>query len=654
MSAAHDSSVNIARKAATRGIPAMALTLATSLIPVVLPVAGPPADLQEIFAEAAEEHGVPETVLLGVSYLESRWDAHAGRPSTSAGYGPMHLTDAAALAAGLPGGTPHHHHGEDPRGDDSRPGPRPRHVETPPIRDPALRTIERAARLTGADVATLRTDVAANVHGGAALLADYQRSLGAPPSGDPADWYGAVARYSGASTETAAKAFADEVYSVLRTGAERTTDRGDRVRLAPDATLSPKRVWLARLKLRKPRAGGVECPPTISCEWVPAPYRELDGGGYGNHDKADRPRDQRVEYIVIHDTEAVYDAAVATVKNAANPASWHYSLRSLDGHIAQHIKAADVGWHAGNWGVNAKSIGLEHEGFLATGGSWYTEAMYRTSARLVRYLARRFDIPVDRAHILGHDNVPGPTASLVQGMHEDPGPFWDWAHYFELIGAPLRGSGDESAASVMILPSFEDNRPHYYGCDGTDAACPPQGSASVWLRTEPREDAPLVADVGKHPTGDSLYSVYDHSARAVTGQRYAVAERRGDWTAIWYLGQKAWFHNPASAPTAVPADGPVAVPRPGASAVPVYGRAYPEAEAYPADVPVQAISPLQYTFPAGQAYTVGLETVGEYFYAKHFDHTRNKVVRGGQRYYQIQFGHRVMFVKAEDVELRHG
>ena len=89
--------------------------------------------------------------------------------------------------------------------------------------------------------------------------------------------------------------------------------------------------------------------------------------------------------------------------------SWHYTLRSVDGHIAQHVKAKDVGWHAGNWYVNAKSIGLEHEGFAAQ-GAWYTEAMYRTSAKLVRYLALRLGIPLDRQHIIGHDNVPGTTA----------------------------------------------------------------------------------------------------------------------------------------------------------------------------------------------------------------------------------------------------
>ncbi len=83
--------------------------------------------------------------------------------------------------------------------------------------------------------------------------------------------------------------------------------------------------------------------------------------------------------------------------------------------------------------------------------------------------------------------------------------------------------------------------------------------------------------------------ISDHGARASAGQTYAVADRQGDWTAIWYLGQKAWFHNPPTAPTAKWAVGLVATPKPGRATVPVYGRAYPEAAAYPAGVPYQAI-----------------------------------------------------------------
>ncbi|OUC85981.1 hypothetical protein CA984_39195, partial [Streptosporangium minutum] len=40
-----------------------------------------PESRQAAFARAARTYGVPESVLLAVSYLESRWDANDGLPS---------------------------------------------------------------------------------------------------------------------------------------------------------------------------------------------------------------------------------------------------------------------------------------------------------------------------------------------------------------------------------------------------------------------------------------------------------------------------------------------------------------------------------------------------------------------------------------------
>ncbi|NYI04782.1 N-acetylmuramoyl-L-alanine amidase [Allostreptomyces psammosilenae] len=612
---------------------------------------------QADFAAASAATGVPTAVLLGVAYLESRWDAHQGTPSTDAGYGPMHLTDpAAALAA-----TGHHDGAEDPRGDDARPL-RPDEqptgttdptgtteaagADTAAEVPPTLRT---AATLTGLPPERLRTDPAANILGGAALLAHHQRELGLPGSDDPGRWYAAVARYAGASDAPTARWFADEVYATIRAGAARTTDDGHAVTLPAHPEVAPDRAQLDALDLPAGRTGPTECPPTLPCEWIPAPYQVLDGDDYGNHDQADRPESQKISHIVIHDTETSYDGTIRLVQDPAY-VSWHYTLRSRDGHVAQHVPTEDVAWHAGNWYVNAKSIGLEHEGFLAQGGAWYTEAMYRASARLVRYLAHTHDIPLDRAHIVGHDNVPGTTPSTVAGMHEDPGPYWDWAHYFDLLGAPLHRAGPADSGSVVILPDFATHTVPYTGCAPARPLdpCPEQGSGSVLLRTAPRHDAPLVTDVGKRPGGATM-SVHDHSARASTGQHFAVAERRGDWTAIWYLGQKAWLHNPAQAPTALPSRDVRVTPAPGRTSIPVFGRAYPEAAAYPAGVPAQPLTPMQYQLPAGQVYTAGPEVAGEYYRAVTFDTAGHQVVRGTQEYRQIQFGHRFYFVRAEDV-----
>ncbi|MEV7192080.1 N-acetylmuramoyl-L-alanine amidase [Streptomyces sp. NPDC093510] len=613
----------------------------------------PAERLQNAFASAAAEYRVPQSVLLGVSYLQSRWDGHGGAASVTGGYGPMHLTDARTALASAP----HHSEGtEDPRGDTSRPAPPPR-AEVPDESElPArLRTLPRAAELTGRSADELRTDAAANVEGGAALLATAQRKLGKPLSGDPADWYGAIARFSGADDEATAATYANDVFAVIRDGERRTTDAGQRVALAPEPGLRPDAAQLKRMGLRKAPTGPTECPRTVSCEWIPAPYEEFkDPNGnpdYGNHDLSDRPKSQSIDSIIVHDTEGRWEGVLNMVQDPTY-VSWQYTLRSTDGHIAQHVKAKDVAWHAGNWYVNAKSIGLEHEGFLTAPDTWYTEAMYRSSARLVKYLAKKYGIPLDRQHILGHDNVQGTVPSSIPGMHTDPGPYWDWQHYFQLLGKPFHRTAGPGSGVVTVAPEYSKNRPEYTGCVKPGEKCVPHGSAAVRVHTEPRDDAPLIKDIGKRPGGQaSTIDVNDVGARLSTGQQYAVAGREGDWTAVWYLGQKAWFKNPAKQPTAVPAKGLLVTPKAGATEIPVYGRAYPEKEAYPAGVPVQAVSPLPYKILAGQKYVAGDKVPGEYFYSPTFDTAPHRVVRGKDMYYVIQYGHRIGYVRAADVQV---
>ncbi|MGP4101292.1 N-acetylmuramoyl-L-alanine amidase [Nonomuraea sp. KM90] len=703
---------------------------------------------QADFAAAAREYGVPESVLLGVAYLESRWDANGGRPSTAGGYGPMHLVDAFpadarghghaagpahagsldTLHGGAADGGSRDSHGDphsdphsgligDPRGDDRRPMGRTlaEALSRPALRTSAAQprtTLPEASRLIGVEPARLRDDAAANIRAGAALLASYQGR----PSSDPADWHGAVARYAGTEDPVAAKAFADEVFSVMRQGAQRRTDDGHLVRLDPVPDLAPGTAGQAGSTAQAapdeqpdtaptpatneqtdtgpapgtagqrpqpqpridttdetigaptwdsadistaqepelawstgPKAQGrAECPSSLTCEWMPAAYKRFGkkkNRDYGNHDHLSRTRS--IDYIVIHDTEGTYEGIPSMIRNPKY-VSWHYTIRSRDGHVAQHVPTNDIAWHAGNWDVNTRSIGIEHEGYLAKGGTWYTEAMYRSSARLVKYLATKHDIPLNRAHILGHDNVPGTTPQTVAGMHEDPGPYWDWAHYFELMNKPFKAA--KEGDSIIIRPAYATNRPRFTGCVSTKPAqpCPVHGASTVWLHKSPSESAPLVTDLGKHPGKPSTYSVYDHSARASTGQRYAVAGRQGDWTAIWYLGQKAWFHNPASNPTAVPAKGPMVTPLSGQ--VKVYGRAYPEKSAY-RNGGSQPLTPLKYKIEPGQTYTVGDTITGSYYAANAFSPSKHVTTTGRTRYHQIQLGHRVMFVMAKDVRL---
>ncbi|MGW7236508.1 N-acetylmuramoyl-L-alanine amidase [Streptomyces sp. NPDC054804] len=626
-----------------------ACLLATAaLLPplLILPASG--ADeaqdqrLQNAFTDAAREFHVPRSVLLSVSYMQSRWDSHPGTPSVAGGYGPMHLVETGSGRAPAPAAAP-----AAPDGPGNSPLAGTVFAAGGHAVQPA--DLERAARLIKVPPAALRTDAVANVRGGAALLAAAQRHLGKPLSNNPEDWWQAVERFPGTRDIATATTYADDVFTLIRRGAHRTTAEGQEVTLAasPGVRSHPGPQVPHRPK-------EVECPRELSCDWLAAPYEEIDeDGDYGNHDLADRPRDQKIEYIVIHDTESTLPNMFKTVQDPTE-ASWHYSIRSSDGHVTQHVRTKDEAWHSGSKFVNGRSIGIEHEGFLAHPGTWYTEQMYRSSARLVRFLAKKYGVPMDRQHIFGHDNVPAPTGDSIPEMHEDPGPFWDWQHYFDLLGAPLKATAGPDSDMVMILPDYATHKPRYTGCEGDGKRCQPHGSSAVRLHTQPADDAPLIQDPGRRPDGDeSTEDVSDLGSRVSTGQTFAVADRRGEWTAIWFQGNKAWFKNPKDHPTAVGASGRMVTPKEGLDEIPVYGRALPEEEAYPEGMEEETDSPLPYSLRAGQRYVTQSGVGSSYVDRSTFSGTPQPVVLGQERYYEIQFGHRLAYVRANDVDLVH-
>lgn len=584
--------------------------------------------LQKAFADAAGEFGVPESVLLSVSYHLSRWEHHKGEPSISGGYGLMHLTDVDEV----------HLHDHDKGEVDE--------VEViPDGKDPSLHTLDAAAKLVGERPEVLKKDPVQNIRGAAALLARYARETTGGVPVDAADWYGAVAKYSGSKEEAVALDFADQVYQSIREGVDRQTPEGQQVRLVSEE-IQPNRSTAKPLKLRNNKGSEADCPNGLDCRFIPAAYeqRSSDPEDYSNYDVADRPRfGPEIRYIVIHDTEGSYQGSINWFANPWSSVSAHYVLRSSDGQVTQMVNNKDVAWQAGNWYFNMHTIGIEHEGYAMEGATWYTEKMYRASAKLVRHLAEKYDIPLDRAHIIGHDEIPGLTPARQGAMHWDPGPFWDWEHYMELLGAPITPARG-SKQVITFKPGFRTNRPIVEGAE-------PQPANFVYLHTAPDFDAPLLDDPALPGLGTRKGSDWGDKGRA--GQTFYLADRRGGWDAIWHGGQKAWFYNPHQKYT-VRGKGTLITPKKGKASIPVYGGAYPEDTAYPPEIAPREHTPLQYTIPAGQIYVAEEKVNSDYYHASVFTHdpyANHKLVTGNDEYYRIHFNHRYAFVKASDVEV---
>jgi hypothetical protein len=513
------------------------------------------------------------------------------------------------------------------------------------------------------------------------VLAQYARSLtgGALPA-SLSEWYGAVAEYGGATNAQAARRFADDVYITLRTGQSLTTSDGQVLDLPATAGLQPDRAQLSKLDLPlalpSPSAG-VDCPRTLNCNFLPAAYAQdsSDPGDYGNYDYAGRPdhmldpaghpASMKIDYIVIHDVEGSYDSAISTFQNPASYVSANYVIRSSDGAVTEMVHPRDVSWGAGNWYINTHAVNIENEGFAAQGSTWYTEAMYSSCAALVRYLAARYGIPLDRQHILGHEDVPGPTDYYTSVQHWDPGPFWNWNHFMALVrgisdSAEQATGGSASRGShhlVTIDPAFARNEPTVTDCAGAGCVTLPMQPANfIYLRVGPGSSYPLLGDPLLHPGGNGTTVDSDWGDKATTGQTFVYAGNRGDWTGIWFSGRKAWFYNPRGLRAALYEGGEVITPKAGLTSIPVYGAAYPEASAYPQAVPVREITKLTYTIPAGQEYSLAGASPADYYYTATInsslpdDHT---VIIGQTAYYQISFNHRQFFVNADDVAVKY-
>jgi N-acetyl-anhydromuramyl-L-alanine amidase AmpD len=204
---------------------------------------------------------------------------------------------------------------------------------------------------------------------------------------------------------------------------------------APAASPAPRALTAARSTTT-----ALHFPYSPQSEWIPTQTNYWQGRGGAS-----------IDYIVIHYTDISYERTLRAFYNIWSDVSAHYVIRG-DGHIAQIVGEADTAWHAGNAWFNLHSIGIELELDAVTNPAFTTEQYY-ASAALVCAIAARHGIPLDRAHVVGHNEVPGST-------HTDPGPTWGWPHFMWLVSLcapPTDESVHASFVSETPYPEVDVN-----------------------------------------------------------------------------------------------------------------------------------------------------------------------------------------------------
>ncbi len=162
--------------------------------------------------------------------------------------------------------------------------------------------------------------------------------------------------------------------------------------------------------------------------------------------------------IVIHVMDGSLIGTDSWFATPISSVSAHYGI-GKNGEIHQYVQETDSAWHAGqivspSWNLlrhginpNTYTIGIEHEG--GPNDSW-TEEMKKSSSSLIKDICSRWNIPVDRDHIIGHyqikaskPNCPATNKGIIDEL-------------IKLASGGIVGANKEVSDAIMKLQEAMD------------------------------------------------------------------------------------------------------------------------------------------------------------------------------------------------------
>lgn len=126
----------------------------------------------------------------------------------------------------------------------------------------------------------------------------------------------------------------------------------------------------------------------MQLQWIGSPNYATGRQGYP------------IDRIVLHWMDGELASTDVTFQDTTRQTSAHYGIE--DGVIHQYVHEGDTAYHARDWDMNLRSIGIEHS---ADPNRPASDATLNTSAALIADICKRYSIPCDRDHIRRHSEV---------------------------------------------------------------------------------------------------------------------------------------------------------------------------------------------------------------------------------------------------------
>lgn len=373
------------------------------------PAEAEPRDLNEAFELAADEFGVPVSILKSIAFAETGWQMVVAEPEF----------EGKPLTYGLMA-----------------------------LRDDRL---DEAAGLAGVSREAAATEPEANIRAAAAYLSELADEQGIEDRDDLGAWADVSAAYSGIDDEVARSTYVYQgVYATMRTGLVVEDVEGE-VR----GDLEAVEAWPA-FTVPPPTPATEPGPDYASALWRPSPnYSSRPSGASGVP-----------KMVIIHTCEGSYNGCWGWLKNSDSGVSAHYVVKEDGNEITQLVREDKKAWHiAASYDCNKNSskecglngvssnnftIGIEHAGF-ANQASWNSK-LIDESAKLVCDITRDRGIARDQYHIVGH-------GKLQPSNRIDPGPNWPWDEYYDLIDAHCNGGAPQPEPEPEPEPMPEPEPP---------------------------------------------------------------------------------------------------------------------------------------------------------------------------------------------------
>lgn len=121
-------------------------------------------------------------------------------------------------------------------------------------------------------------------------------------------------------------------------------------------------------------------------------------------DHMTRGRTRAIDHIVEHYSGTLASArnnATYFARNERQGSNAHFFVDDISKEIYQSVAEGDTAWHAGDWDMNRRSIGIE----IISAGEVFYEAEIAKAAWLTRRLQEKYGIP--DANVIRHYDVTG-------------------------------------------------------------------------------------------------------------------------------------------------------------------------------------------------------------------------------------------------------